>query len=383
MKRQLARLIASQICLHSCMTGLRLAAPLMALRLGYGAAQVGVMLAFFSLSQIFLALPAGRFADRHGMKPLIAGGVAMASLGAGLAVFFPIYPVLCLAALLTGGCTGITTIALQRHVGRMTRDHDELKLAFSWLSIGPAISNFIGPFSVGLLIDHSGFTSAFVFLTVIPFFAWVGIRTQVRHEPIEPEPVPEGQRAWDLLKIPMLRRLLWVNWFMSSSWDVHTFVVPLLGHERGISASAIGTIMGAFAIAAALIRTVLPIIAQKFTEWQIMTMAMLMTGVVMGIYPLVSSAWAMGVCSVALGVFLGCVQPMLMSTMHQITPPKRQGEALGVRLMMVNASSVCMPMLFGLAGATIGVSGLFWCVSAVVTSGSRLAWGLRADKNLG
>jgi predicted MFS family arabinose efflux permease len=365
------------------MTGLRLAAPLMALRLGYGAAQVGVMLAFFSLSQIFLALPAGRFADRHGMKPLIAGGVAMASLGAGLAVFFPIYPVLCLAALLTGGCTGITTIALQRHVGRMTRDHEELKLAFSWLSIGPAISNFIGPFSVGLLIDHSGFTSAFVFLTVIPFFAWVGIRTQVRHEPIEPEPVPEGQRAWDLLKIPMLRRLLWVNWFMSSSWDVHTFVVPLLGHERGISASAIGTIMGAFAIAAALIRTVLPIIAQKLTEWQIMTMAMLMTGVVMGIYPLVSSAWAMGVCSVALGVFLGCVQPMLMSTMHQITPPKRQGEALGVRLMMVNASSVCMPMLFGLAGATIGVSGLFWCVSAVVTSGSRLAWGLRADKNLG
>jgi sugar phosphate permease len=128
---------------------------------------------------------------------------------------------------------------------------------------------------------------------------------------------------------------------------------------------------------------VLPVIAQKLTEWQIMTIAMLMTGVVMGLYPLVSSAWMMGLCSVALGVFLGCVQPMLMSTMHQITPSRRQGEALGVRLMMVNASSVFMPMLFGLAGASIGVSGLFWCVSAVVTAGSRLAWGLRGDKNLG
>ena len=383
MKRQLARLIASQICLHSCMTGLRLAAPLLALRLGYGAAEVGVMLAFFSLSQVFLALPAGRYADRHGMKPLIIMGVTMSTLAAGLSVFFPIYPVLCFAALLTGGATGITTIALQRHVGRMTHDHDELKLAFSWLSIGPAISNFIGPFCVGLLIDHSGFTSAFVFLSIIPFFAWVGIRTQARQERVEPEPTPKGQTAWDLLKIPMLRRLLWVNWFMSSSWDVHTFVVPLLGHERGISASAIGTIMGAFAIAAALIRTVLPIIAQRLTEWQIMTIAMLMTGVIMGIYPFVYSAWMMGVCSVALGVFLGCVQPMLMSTLHQITPPSRQGEALGVRLMMVNASSVFMPMLFGLAGATIGVSGLFWCVSAVVTTGSRVAWGLRGDRNPG
>ncbi len=383
MKRKLFRLIASQICLHSCMTGLRLAAPLLALRLGYGAAQVGMMLAFFSISQVFLALPAGRYADRHGMKPLIAMGVAMSSLATGLAVFFQVYPMLCLAALLTGGATGITTIALQRHVGRMTQNHDELKLAFSWLSIGPAISNFIGPFCVGLLIDHSGFTSAFVFLTVIPFFAWIGIRSQVRLEPMEPEPIAQGQRSWDLLKIHMLRRLLCVNWFMSSCWDVHTFVVPLLGHERGISASAIGTIMGGFAIAAALIRMVLPVIAKKLTEWQIMTIAMLMTGVVMGLYPLVSSAWMMGLCSVALGVFLGCVQPMLMSTMHQITPSNRQGEALGVRLMMVNASSVFMPMLFGLAGASIGVSGLFWCVSAVVTAGSRLAWGLRGDKNLG
>ena len=32
------------------------------------------------------------------------------------------------------------------------------------------------------------------------------------------------------------------------------FVVPLLGYERGLSASVIGSILGAFAIAAALIR---------------------------------------------------------------------------------------------------------------------------------
>ena len=31
------------------------------------------------------------------------------------------------------------------------------------------------------------------------------------------------------------------------------------------------------------------------------------------------------------GLALGCVQPMVMSTLHQITPPHRHGEAVVVR----------------------------------------------------
>jgi hypothetical protein len=36
-----------------------------------------------------------------------------------------------------------------------------------------------------------------------------------------------------------------------------------------------------------------------------------------------------------------------------------------------------MPMLFGVAGALVGVSGLFWVVGAAVGMGSRFAFGLR------
>ena len=43
------------------MAGTRLAAPLLALREGYSAAAVGVLLALFALTQVFLALPAGRY----------------------------------------------------------------------------------------------------------------------------------------------------------------------------------------------------------------------------------------------------------------------------------------------------------------------------------
>ena len=80
----LARLIAGQICLHACMAGMRMAAPLLALQQGYSAAAVGVLLALFALTQVFLALPAGRFADRHGLKRPVRWAVGVSALGAAL-----------------------------------------------------------------------------------------------------------------------------------------------------------------------------------------------------------------------------------------------------------------------------------------------------------
>jgi MFS family permease len=179
-KRELAKLITGQIFLHACMTGMRLATPLLALQQGYSTLAVGVLLALFSLTQVFLAIPAGRFTDRHGLKLPVQIGVGMACLGAGLAVIWPIFPVLCIGALATGGATGITVIALQRHVGRISADANELKETFSWLAIGPAVSNFMGPFFAGLMIDYAGampadadgFRATFVMLTI--FLYWLG-----------------------------------------------------------------------------------------------------------------------------------------------------------------------------------------------------------------
>ena len=118
----------------------------------------------------------------------------------------------------------------------------------------------------------------------------------------------------------MFRRLLLVNWFLSSCWDVHTFVVPVIGHERGLSASVIGTILGGFAVAAAVVRLLLPLLAAHLKEWAVIAGAMASTALLFAVYPLLHSALSMGICSMLLGVALGTVQPMVMSTLHQITP---------------------------------------------------------------
>ena len=380
MRRELAKLIAGQVCLHACMTGMRMAAPLMALRSGQSPAAVGVLLALFALTQVFLALPAGRYADLYGLKRPVMWSVLTSFVGAGIAAIWPVFPVLCVSALLTGGATGAAVIALQRHVGRAAQDLTQLKQAFSWLAIGPAISNFIGPFTAGLLIDHAGFQWAYAAMAVLSLLTWAWVRKTVELPAFVKPEGHEKNSAWDLLNAPMFRRLILVNWFLSACWDVHTFVVPIIGHEKDLSASAIGSILGAFAIAAALIRIALPFLVARLKEWQVLTGAMLATSVFLGLYPFMNSALSMGCCSVLLGFSLGSVQPMVMSTLHQITPESRHGESIGLRLMSINASSVLMPVVFGAAGAVVGVGGVFWCVSAMVGLGSRSAYLLRIGK---
>jgi MFS family permease len=180
----------------------------------------------------------------------------------------------------------------------------------------------------------------------------------------------------------MFRRLLFINWMQSSSWDIHTFVLPILGHERGLSASAIGTILGIFALAAALVRLLLPLLAPGASERRVIAISNIVTAAVFAIYPFMTTALGMGACSVLLGLALGAVQPMVMSMLHQITDHARHGEALGLRLMTINASSFAMPMLFGAVGSVIGVGGLFWVFGGVVAVGTRAVWGLKAPAAL-
>ena len=61
---------------------------------------------------------------------------------------------------------------------------------------------------------------------------------------------------------------------------------------------------------------------------------------------------------------------MVMSALHQITPEHRLGQALGLRLMTINASSVGMPLLFGAASAVLGAAPVFWIMATSVTLGS-------------
>jgi predicted MFS family arabinose efflux permease len=290
-----------------------------------------------------------------------------------------VYGVLCFTALSCGAAAGLALISLQRTVGLLATDATELRQVFGWLALGPSASNFLGPMMAGLLIDASGFRAAYALLATLPLLAWWQVRRLNLPHHTLPQPVAHRESFWTLLRLPGFGPLLAINWVLSSCWDVHTFLVPVLGHERDFSATAIGTILGVFALAATAVRLLIPHLAEHLHEMKVVASAMAATALLFVVYPMLHAAWAMGLASVGLGFSLGSVQPMIMSTLHQITPHHRHGEALALRAMTINASSVAMPLLFGSVGAVVGATWVFWTVAAAVGLGAPMAWRQQAS----
>ncbi|MCU0773231.1 MAG: MFS transporter [Ideonella sp.] len=372
--RGLLALIVGQVCLHAAMAGARLAAPLHALREGHSEWVVGVLFALFALAPIALALPAGRFVDRRGYHAPMALAVALTVVGAALAAATQHLVALGAAAVLCGAGANIGLIAIQRTAGRLATTGTDRMRVFSWLGLAPALANVAGPVVAGLLIDQAGIPAAFAAMAVLAAAAIVAAR---RVPPEPPRPVATaasvvGPGTWALFMQPGMRRLLLINWLVSSSWDVHHFLVPVLGHERGLSASAIGLILGLFAASVAAVRLLIPLVAHRLREQQVLRGAMLLTGAVFVAYPFMHSAVAMAVCAALLGQALGAVQPMILSTLHRLAPPDRHGEAIAFRSMTINLSSTAMPLVFGALGTSIGAAVVFWAMAAAVGAGSWL-----------
>ena len=371
------QVVGAQFGVHACMSGLRMGVPLMVLHQGLGAAAAGFALALFGVGQILLSLPAGFIADRYGVKRPVYGGMATAVTGAAIAAAWPIYPVLCLTAFLAGAAIAVVVVAVQRQAGRLSSDVADLRRIFAWLTFGPATSNFAGPVLVGLVIDAAGFQVAFMMQVGIALITWPFIWS-IREHPLTPPTQGRLRGVWALWRDPVVRRVLSMNWFVSSTWDLHTLMLPLLGHARGLSAGVIGGILGAFSLAAALIRLVTPALAARVKEWVLLSCALGLAAVLLALYPLLSSVAAMAACSILIGAAVGVVQPLVMGLLHQITPRDRHGQAAGLRMMMINASSISMPVLAGSAGGLVGVAGVFWAGAVLMGFGARQASGLRS-----
>lgn len=374
-RRILLALIAVQVLVHGCMAGTRLAVPLAALREGRSAVWVGILVGLFSAAPILVSLAAGSLADRRGYHHPVRIGIGLSSAGAMLAVIATLLPAASLAfyaaaGLLCGSGANIALIAMQRETGRLADDATGLKQVFSWMGVAPAFANVVGPVLAGAAIDIAGFGAAFALMALIA----LGAAPLLRRVPRELRGVPAVRRrataAFGLLRAPGFPRLLFVNWLFSSSWEVHAFLVPILGHERHLSASAIGLVLGAFAAAVTAVRFLLPAVAHRLRESHVLFVSMLGCAAVFTVYPFAHAAWQMAVLAVLLGIALGAVQPMILTTLHQITPAERHGEAIALRTFAINVSSTLVPLAFGAIGTAFGTGAVFWAMASGLVSGT-------------
>ena len=361
---------------HMAFSGGRVSGSLFALRVGSPELVVGLFMAMFSVLPTLAAMSIGRWIDRMGALPVLRFGVLMVLLGAWLPVLWLSVPSLFVMAVLVGFGFNAVSVASQHTVGAMAQGKSaEQRLRnFGWYALGHSASSALGPFISGLLIDHVGFRAAFATMAGFTCVACYLVFRYLARLPAATQDdalasAASKPRVWrDLLAAPELRRIYYVSMALACTWDLFIVMLPVLGTRLGFSASIIGTVFSLFALGTFVSRALMPWLSSRFREWQIMRAAMATIALVFVALPWAGAATVFMLLGFLFGTAIGFSQPNMLSLLHAAAPSGRGGEALGLRSLVGNGSSVLIPITFGLAVGPLGVAPLLWGGAALISS---------------
>lgn len=361
---------------HMAMSGGRVSGSLFALSVGSPELVVGLFMAMFSVLPTLAAMSIGRWVDRMGALPVMRVGVLAVLIGASVPVLWLSVPSLFVMAVLIGFGFNAMSVAGQHTVGAMAQGKTaEQRLRnFGWYALGHSASSALGPFISGLLIDHVGFRTAFATMAGFTCIACWLVFKRLHTLPAAAKSESTGDaeskpQAWhDLLAAPELRRIYYVGMALACTWDLFIVMLPVLGTRLGFSASVIGTVFSLFAVGTFVSRALMPWLSTRFREWQIMRAAMAMIALVFVVLPWASAATAFMLLGFLFGASVGFSQPNMLSLLHAAAPTGRGGEALGLRSLVGNGSSVLIPIAFGFAVGPFGVAPLLWAGAALISS---------------
>ena len=371
--KPLAYFVLLTVLSHVGFVGSRITVSLSAINLGASPLAIGVLMALYAVIPMLLAVQAGRLVDRVGaFRPIAVAGVVVAA-GILLPFAFHGLPILFVSSTIVGTAFMMQHIALNHVIGNLGAPA-ERPVNFSWFALGYSVSGFLGPLLAGFAIDWAGHAAAFLLLALPPALGTAVLLW--RHgvpPPQEPKADVARHRVSDLLRNPRLLPVFLFSGLLATGWDMYTFVIPIYGSRIGLSPSTIGIIMSSFALATFVVRLAMPSMARRLSEWTVVCAALAIAGTAYSLFPLVKQVPFLIALSFLLGLGLGCAQPMIMAALYSASPPGRQGEVVGMRTTMINASQTFLPLAFGAVGTALGMAPILWSMAVALLVGSFLA----------
>ena len=365
-------IVVTCVLIHAGFGGAKVALPLYALSLGVDAFSVGVIMALWALCPMLIALSVGRLVDRVGPRvPMLAGtiGVVAALL---VPYFFPGVASLYILALVVGTAFQFFFVPTQGITGALGGPEHRSR-NYSLLAVGFSIASFLGPLIAGFSIDYFGYQTAYLMLAVCPAIAVVLLWFKGGMLPkaaITAGGEQKKSSSFALLRIAKLRNAIIASGLISVGWDLYLFFFPIYGHSIGLSASAIGVIISMFAVAVFVIRVALPVLARKWSEFEILLHAIGFAGAALLLFPLFQNPYLLAVASFVLGLGCGVGQPMSMSLIYSLSPSGRASEGAGLRVTFNHFTHLVVPLAFGGIGTAFGFAPVFLTCSALMLGGS-------------
>ncbi|MGH8637785.1 MAG: MFS transporter [Burkholderiales bacterium] len=353
--------------------GSRVAVSLHALELGASQFTVGVIIALYSVGPMLFSIAIGRISDRVPPRlPMIVGSV-MTVAGLVLPALVPQVAALCLAGLLLGLGHQVFNIPLEAVVGGVGGPQNRAR-NYAVITMGWSIANFIGPLVTGFSIDLFGHRHVYWVLAAfgaapLAIMAWM---PRLLPQTVKVAAGDKRGGVLDLWRIPRLRSTFVAGAIIGSAQDLFQFYMPVYGHAVGLSASAIGAVLGMVALAAFVIRALIPFLLKRAGETTILTSAIFVAAFAYLLLPFFDDAPPLAAIAFVLGLGVGCAQPMLMSLLYVLAPAGRIAEAIGLYKTLRSATHIVIPVFFGSVGTAFGFATVFLSNATVLAFGGLL-----------
>jgi MFS family permease len=313
---------AGGAALFSCSLGIAsVALPLLALRAGYSAAEVGVLTAVSAIAQMATRGVLGAVMRRVGDWVLVVGAALTLALSCGLAALSPELIPFTLAQLLQGVARACFWTGSQTHVVRGDRRAVGALASINFVS---SLGLLVGPVLAGVLVESSART-ALVVGTVVAAVAVVPALLLDRLPPFSPPAERPPGRLW---RRPGVDVGCWAGASAGAWRGLLSSFVPVALDSAGQSAPTIGVLVSA-ANGAAVVGAL--VVGKVHGAWvrRSFLLGTLTAGAGTALVTLAAGqAWLAALLLAVSGIGAGALQTVGPAMATEAVHPEERGEAI-------------------------------------------------------
>jgi MFS family permease len=356
----------------------RPAAIYKAIELNINPAYIGAMAISFSILPLLLSVFVGRASDNgHNSKVLITGSILMIMVGIGLLSFSDSIIWLQVWIIVLGLGHVMLVVGQQSQIVALGKS--DLDNAFGMYTFAGSIGQSIGPALIlvaggsSLIPDTQMLFTLYLISTVILFFFTLPLARDFDSKKSPIDSVPQEKLIQSLKNIdgeskPTLAIAMLISLIVIGTVDVVTIYLPVLGVERGISASIIGVLLSVRAISSMTSRFYLGKLSSAYGRNKLIVVSTMISGFLLMAIALNSPIAILGILVALFGFTIGIGQPLTMTMIILSVPPATRNTWLALRLSANRIGQTFIPTTVGLTALALGTSGVFG-VSGVLLLG--------------
>lgn len=321
----------------------------------------------------------GKMADLYGRKQiLMRASLAMAICMSLIGVAQDIWQLvgLRLAAGVLGGYASGAVVLVATQTPK-----ERAGWALGVLSTGALAGTLLGPLIGGLLPGLIGLRETFFLAGGVIFIAFLATCLLIHEDRsrLQPGTRRASSRAWAMIpdRRPVIAMLSTAMLLMLANMSIEpiiTVYVAELVPPGGDIVFTAGLVMAASAIGSILAAPRLGRAADRIGHWNLITVCLLVSGVLLIPQAFVSSAWQLIGLRFLMGISLAGLMPAIGATIRHSVPPGAAGTILGYNTSAQYAGQVLGPLAGGLVGGHVGMRAVFLATTVIMLFGAAFNW---------